>query len=143
MDYKNYNDYELIDKIQEKDEDSKNILFDKYQPLIHKLANEYYQRYSNYGYQYEDFVQEGMIAFYKALSSYDDQKDSLFYSFAFLCIERNLYTFCKIISNSIKNISSRYVDDIDEYCVEDKRSDIQEHFLEQEQQEFVKTFIFG
>ena len=142
MNYKNYNDYELIYHIQENDEESRNIMFDKYQPIIRKIAGNYYQKFSMYGYQYEDFVQEGMLAFYKALSSYDEQKDSLFYTFSTVCIERGLTTFCRRISNDKKNISREYFEDIDDCSVVDERSDIQKLFQDQEKEQVVKDFIY-
>ena len=142
MDYKKYNDYELIDKIQENDDDSKNIMFDKYQPLIRGIANKYYQKYSDYGYQYEDFVQEAMIAFYKALTSYNEQRDNLFYTFVILCIDRNLLTFCKNISNPNRNVSYDSIEDINEANIVDVKSDVHSIISEYEQQEFIKDFIY-
>lgn len=143
MDYKKYNDYELIDRIRENDDDSRSIMFDKYQPIIRKLAGEYYQKFATYGYQFEDFVQEGMIAFYKALSAYNEQKDSLFYSFVVLCIQRALTSFCRNISNVSKNISSNYLFDINECSIEDEQSNINAFLKEQEQHSFIKDFILN
>ena len=39
MDYKDYNDYELLDYIAEGNEDANNIIIKKYEPLIIKIAN--------------------------------------------------------------------------------------------------------
>lgn len=44
MNYKKYNDYELIYMIRENDDSSQNILFEKYQPIIRKFANDFYMR---------------------------------------------------------------------------------------------------
>ena len=95
MDYKLYNDYELIDKIRENDENSHSILFLKYQKIIHTIVHEYYSRFSTYGYDYDDFYQEAMIAFYHALSLFDEKKDTLFYTFMILCVKRSLLSFCR------------------------------------------------
>ena len=59
----------------------------KYTPIIRKIASEYYQKYSNYGYEYDDFLQEAELAFYRALSSYNEDKNSLFYTFVNMFIE--------------------------------------------------------
>ena len=106
MDYKNYNDYELIYMVRENDDDSKNIMRNKYTPIIRKIASEYYQKYSNYGYEYDDFLQEAELAFYRALSSYNEDKNSLFYTFVNMCIRRSMYSFCRKISS--KRVSSLY-----------------------------------
>ena len=73
MNYNNYNDYELIYRVQENDELSGDILFRKYLPIIRNIAREYYNRYPVSGYDYDDYFQEGAIAFQKALTSYNDR----------------------------------------------------------------------
>ena len=67
MVYKDINDYYLVDLICENDEISYGILFDKYKPLIRKIASKFYYNYNDYGYEFDDFVQEGYVGFYKAL----------------------------------------------------------------------------
>lgn len=132
MNYKQYNDYELIDQIRENSEDSKNIMVEKYHPIIYHLAEEYYHKFSDYGYDFDDFVQEARISFYKALNSYDDRKNSLFYSFVILCIRRGLLSFCRNISNTRKNLSSRYFIDLDQCYVEDEKSNFSNLFSDRE-----------
>ncbi len=122
MNYKQYNDYELIYKIRENDDDSREVMFEKYQPIIRNIANMYYQKYKQYGCEFDDFYQEAMIGFYKALSSYDENMDSLFYTYSVCCIHRKLSGYCRDISSAKKNISSEYFVDIDECSVEDPSS---------------------
>ena len=38
MEYKDFNDYELLDYIAEGNEDANNIIIKKYEPLINKIA---------------------------------------------------------------------------------------------------------
>lgn len=114
MDYK-LNDYELIYMVRENDDDSRDIIYEKYYPIIKSLANEFFQQYSVYGYDYEDFLQEALVAFQKALISFDERKNVLFYSFSVLCIRRSLMSFCRNISNSKKCISNKNVVPIEEY----------------------------
>ena len=71
MNYKNYNDYELIYMVREKDDYSEDILLKKYLPVIKSISSEYYLKYKNYCCEYDDFLQEAMIGFQKALVSYD------------------------------------------------------------------------
>ena len=52
MVYKDINDYYLIDMICENDELSYGMLFDKYRPLIKKIASNIYRNYKNYGRYY-------------------------------------------------------------------------------------------
>ena len=40
----------------------------------------------------EDLIQEGMIGLFKAVRDYDSGRDASFYTFAELCISRQLYT---------------------------------------------------
>ena len=124
MDYKNYNDYELIYMVRENDDNCRDILFCKYQPIIHNIANDYYIRFSKYGYDYDDFIQEANIAFQKALLYYDENKDTIFYSFVILCVKRSLLTFCRRISNSNKNVSTEDVYEVNDELLKDTKSDL-------------------
>lgn len=117
MSYSKYNDYELIYMVRENDDNSYDALFNKYVPIVKRIAYEHYKNYSNYGYDYDDFVQEGFLAFQKALSIYNPDKDCLFYTFLILCINRSLITFCKRISCSKKNINNNNFVDIDEVFI--------------------------
>ena len=93
MDYKNLNDYELIYKVRENNEDAKFLLFNKYRPLIYKSANRYIQNCEPF--EYEDLFQEGIIALYRAIDTYDEMNSALFYTYAFICIERRMNSFCR------------------------------------------------
>lgn len=119
MDYKKYNDNELIYMVQENDEDSTNLLLKKYSPIIYKLSHEYYNMYNGFVYEFEDFYQEALGAFYKAISSYNSSKGILFYTFVVVCIRRALSSFGRTIySNDKKNFDSVDIS-ILEYCIED------------------------
>lgn len=108
MDYKSYNDYELIYQIRENDEDSYNILFTKYSFLVNKLAYEYYCVNKNFGIELEDLTQEGFYGLSLALKEYDSE-NALFYTYAMLCIRREIERYLKyqkrnkhlILSNAI------------------------------------------
>ena len=47
------------------------------------------------GAEKEDIMQEGMIGLFKAIKSYDSDKQNSFKSFANICIERQLITAIK------------------------------------------------
>ena len=46
MNYKKYNDYELIYMIRENDNDSYDILYNKYLPVMKSIAFNYYNKYT-------------------------------------------------------------------------------------------------
>ena len=108
MKYKDYNDYELIYMVRDQDENSYGILFQKYLPIIKRIACDYYKSYSTYGYDLDDFIQEGYLGFQKAVTSYNEHKDILFYTFVTLCVHRKILNFCKRITCDRKNISNNF-----------------------------------
>lgn len=103
MKYKDINDYYLVDMICEGDDVSYGVLFDKYTPIIRNISHKFYKQYKEFGYDYDDFVQEGNIGFYKALRYFNSNKNVLFYTFVSLCVERQLITFVKKISSHYSN----------------------------------------
>lgn len=113
MVYKDINDYYLIDMICENDELSYGMLFDKYRPLIKKIASNFYRNYKNYGYEYDDFLQEGYLGFYKALKKFNLNKSVLFYTFVSLCVNRQLISFVNKISSKAYNYILLPLDEYD------------------------------
>lgn len=93
VNYEEYNDYELLAYICENNEEANDIIFRKYEPLIHSTARKYYNYCKNTGFQLNDLIQEGMLALNKAINKFDEQKEVLFYTFAKLCIERSIIGF--------------------------------------------------
>lgn len=88
-----YNDYELLDYVSESNEDATEILYDKYKHVIETIARS--KLNDNIGLEFNDLVQEGMIGFSEAIRDYKNQKDVTFYTFASLCIERQILTAIK------------------------------------------------
>ena len=96
MDYKDINDYELIYRIRENDdEEAVNIMVKKYEPLIVNFARKYFVQLKYQGADMTDLVQEGRIAVFKALSSYDPNSVSIFFTYVTICIERRFITYCR------------------------------------------------
>ncbi len=89
MDYKEYNDEELLSYIREQNEEANELMFKKYKPLIKNIAQKHY-RYNNRGLELSDLIQEGMIALSYAIVSYKSDKDASFYTYAKTCIERRI-----------------------------------------------------
>jgi RNA polymerase sporulation-specific sigma factor len=95
MNYRDYNDYELVDLVAESNEEAEKIMFEKYRPLVISKANKYYGMVKNKGVEMSDLVQEAYIGFSQALKDYRDNKDAQFRTFATICIERELQSFVK------------------------------------------------
>lgn len=121
MEYKKYNDYELIDMVRENDFFSKDILYKKYQPVLGSISQDFYSRFKDYGYEYEDFLQEANILFEKALINYKDNQNCLFYTFVVICVKRGLMSFCRNISNTKLKI---YYLNFDELNIKDEVNNI-------------------
>lgn len=90
MNYKDFNDYELLNYISENNEEANEILFEKYKPLILSFSNKMYKYCSNKGLELNDLIQEGMLGLNLALKNYDQDKDASFYTYAKKCIERKI-----------------------------------------------------
>ena len=108
MNYKDVNDYEMLYLIGEADEEAERVLFGKYRNLIMKIAPKYLPSIQNRGGDFDDLVQEGYIGLYSAIKNYQINNNTLFYTFAHVCIERQMATYCKRLStnkNEVLNYS--------------------------------------
>lgn len=90
-DLSNKTDEELVSLCRQGSEEALDFLMKKYKDLVHMKIGKYYI----IGAEKEDIYQEGMIGLYKAIKSFDEEKDNSFKSFANLCIERQLITAIK------------------------------------------------
>ena len=99
MNYKRINDYEVLYMVKENDEDARDLMLTKYMPIIRKVSSKYYELFKDNGADFDDFVQEGLIALNKAINSFDEKNDVLFYTYALTCINRHLITFCRNITS--------------------------------------------
>lgn len=102
MDYKEYNDEELLSYIKEQNEEANELMFTKYKPLIKKIAIEHYNKIGNKGLEISDLIQEGMIGLSYAISTYSEDKETSFFTYAKTCIERKILSSLKI-NNRLKN----------------------------------------
>ena len=86
-------------QIKNGDKSAQTCLFERYKDIVNMKANKFYI----IGAEKEDMAQEGLIGLYKAIKSYDVDKQNSFKTFANLCIERQLITAIKS-SNRQKHI---------------------------------------
>lgn len=88
MNYTTYTDEELIRMLRGGKAEIADFLMEKYKPLVRKKTNAMYL----IGGENEDLIQEGMIGLFKAMRDYKEDKENSFFSFADLCISRQLYS---------------------------------------------------
>lgn len=89
--YEQLEDKELIWLIHQKDDFALDFLMNKYKRLVEKKSSSYFL----IGASREDLIQEGMIGLFKAIRDYNSQREASFYSFAELCITRQMITAVK------------------------------------------------
>jgi len=99
MNFNNFSDEELILQLREGRSEIADYIMEKYKPLVRKKSNAMYL----IGGEPEDLIQEGMIGLFKAMRDYDVEKETSFFSFAELCISRQLYSALEA-SNRKKHI---------------------------------------
>lgn len=86
--YEDLTDVELIIRSREGQSDITDYLMEKYKDLVKVKARSMYIL----GADNDDLIQEGMIGLFKAIRDYDAGRDASFYTFAELCISRQIYT---------------------------------------------------
>ena len=96
--YEKITDEKLLEMAKD-DKEALECLLERYNNVVNAKANKFFM----IGAEKEDMVQEGMIGLYKAVKSFDLNKQNSFKTFANLCIERQLITAVKN-SNRQKHI---------------------------------------
>ena len=86
--YSKFTDEQIIRFIKDGDQDAVDFLMNKYKDIVRKKAKALFL----IGGEKEDLIQEGMIGLYKAIRDYQSEKDNSFYTFADLCISRQIYS---------------------------------------------------
>lgn len=104
-----YNDYELVALAKENNEEAINIIYQKYQPLIYKKARYIYNIIGSKGIELSDIIQEGMIGLEEAINRYNEKDNTLFYTFANLCINRKMRTLISKVNRDKHKILNEAV----------------------------------
>lgn len=89
--YGKLTDEEIILQIKQGDEQALTYLLNKYKELVNVKVGKYFM----VGAEKEDIVQEGMIGLFKAIKTFNAEKQNTFKTFANMCIERQLITAIK------------------------------------------------
>lgn len=88
--YRELNDYEILYLIKENDEDDFDIIFEKYKPLINRLARKYLSLAKKYGLEYDDLCQIANIVLFNAIKNFSTNHDNMFYTYLTKAIEYGL-----------------------------------------------------
>ncbi len=86
--YEGLSDVELIMRSRDGNSEVTDYLMEKYKDLVRNKARSMFIL----GADNDDLIQEGMIGLFKAVRDYDAGRDASFYTFAELCISRQIYT---------------------------------------------------
>lgn len=86
--YDHMTDEQLIQELRNGDKSIMNYIMEKYKNFVRKEANAMYLL----GGENEDLIQEGMIGLFKAVQDYEPDQKTSFYSFARLCVTRQMYS---------------------------------------------------
>lgn len=86
--YEQIADEELICRLRDGEAPIMDYICEKYKPLVRSKAKSMFIL----GGDNEDLIQEGMLGLFKAVRDYDSGRDASFFTFADLCISRQLYT---------------------------------------------------
>ena len=134
-----YNDFELVYLIKENNEEARDILYNKYKPIIVKKSTDQIYKLGSYGMEINDLIQEGYIGLDNAINCFNEKENTSFYTFALLCIDRQIITYIKKNTNNKAMILNDAInlDDGKEYLFRDN-TDIEGSFINKED---AKEFI--
>ncbi len=145
-------DEELILRYRDGEEGIIDIIMEKYKNLVRKKAGSMYIL----GGDRDDLIQEGMIGLFKAVRDYDAGRDVSFFTFADLCILRQMYTavqassrkkhlplntYISLYGRYIKNEETEEGEELLEALAGRQGKDPEEMFLEQERVEWIEAAI--
>lgn len=117
--FRNFDELQIIQNAQNGDEEAMTYLMEKYKSMVRVLSRPLFLMDGDK----DDLLQEGMIGLFKAVRTYDAERETAFETFANLCISRQLYSAIKL-SNRQKNIPLNSYIPIDTAEGEEASSDI-------------------
>ena len=114
LNYNYENDYELIYRIREENEDEAlQDILQKYLPIIKSIAFSLKETFNYLSLDEEDLIQEGRIALVEAVRTFDTTKEVLFYTYVILLIRRSMLNYVRFLNakkNTVINFSYDYLD---------------------------------
>ncbi|MDO4294291.1 MAG: sigma-70 family RNA polymerase sigma factor [Eubacteriales bacterium] len=103
--YNGCSDEELILRLRDGESGVMDYIMEKYKGLVRSKAKSMYLL----GADSEDLIQEGMIGLFKAVQDYDAGRDASFFTFADLCVSRQMYTAVQASTRKKHAPLNRYV----------------------------------
>ena len=104
-----HNDYELVFLAQEGNEDAINIIYQKYKPIVVKKSKNAIVFASHHGVEINDIMQEGFIGLEEAIRNFSQDTDATFYTFATLCIDRQIASYLRKMTSGKDRILNEAV----------------------------------
>lgn len=98
--YKDLNDYEVMYLVEEGNDDARDIILEKYKPIIKNMAFMYLNQFRLYRIDLDDLIQEGYLGLYNAITNYHDTKNVLFYTYAIISIRSKMLNYLKRCTNN-------------------------------------------
>ena len=89
--YSKMTDEEIIKEIRNGDKQALTYLMNKYKEIVNLKVGKYFM----VGAEKEDIIQEGLIGLFKAIKTFNAEKNNTFKTFANMCIEMQLITAIK------------------------------------------------
>lgn len=86
--FQEFSDEQLLKKYHQGEDEIIDYLMNKYKSMVLKKVRTLYLL----GGETEDLIQEGMIGLIKAVRDYNESEGATFYTFANLCVSRQIYT---------------------------------------------------
>lgn len=102
---------ELIEKIKNGDEESFNILLEGHKNIIYKLIYSQNLELGDYMIDIDSLFQEGCLALYNSIFTYEQEKGMSFTSYAYMVIRARISTYIK--ANKRKMDECRSIDNFD------------------------------
>lgn len=141
--YDTMTDEQLIHRLRAGEKEITDYIMDKYKFLVKKKAKAMFLL----GGENDDLIQEGMIGLFKAVQDYDEAQGTSFYSFADLCISRQMYTAIEASKRQkhipLNSYISLYDEGEDQSLIESIQSirdrNPEEMFLDKEYAEMIKA----
>lgn len=116
-----YNDYELVSLAREGNEEAINLIYQKYKPIIVCKSKDAIVYATHHGIEINDIMQEGFIGLEEAINGFSEKDNTSFYTFAVLCINRQIINYLRRTTRGKNRILNDAVaiDDIVEKSVKD------------------------
>ena len=91
--------YEMIILAQDGDEDANSYIYNIFKPIIIKKSKNAIFKIANHGADIDDIIQEAYIGLDEAIKNYSQNEKTLFYTFAMICIERQIANFIRRVNS--------------------------------------------